>query len=87
MNVNIHACMFVMYIYRHVVSLVAQRVKYLPAIQETQGEGSGYPLQYSCLENSMGRRRLVGHSPWGHKQSDTTEQLNTFSELKLGNIK
>ena len=46
-------------------SLVAQMVKNLPAIQETgfdpwsgrsPGEGnSGYPLQYSCLENSMDR--------------------------------
>ena len=25
------------------------------------GEGKGYPLQYSCLENSMDR----GYSPWG----------------------
>ena len=45
--------------------LVAQMVKRLPAMQDTQvqslgqedlrGEGSGYPLQYSCLENSMDR--------------------------------
>ena len=43
----------------------SQTVKNLPAMQETQvrflghedslGEGSGYPLQYSCLENSMDR--------------------------------
>ena len=42
-------------------SLVAQSVRNLPAIQETQvpswgredtpGEGNGNPLQYSCLEN------------------------------------
>ena len=25
---------------------------------------------------SHGQRSLVGHSPWGHKESDTTEQLN-----------
>ena len=30
------------------------------------GEGKGYPLQYSGLKNSM-------DSPWGHKESDTTE--------------
>ena len=30
------------------------------------GEGRGYPLQYSGLENSMDRL-------WGRKQSDTTE--------------
>ena len=42
---------------------MAQRVKNLPAMQETQvqslgwedppGEGNGNPLQYSGLENSM----------------------------------
>ena len=26
----------------------------------------GYPLQYSCLENSR-QRTLVGYSPWGRK--------------------
>ena len=45
--------------------LVAQMVKNLPAMQETQGsipglgrspgEGIGYPLQYPCLENSIER--------------------------------
>ena len=30
------------------------------------GEGKGYPLQYSGLENSM-------DSPWGCKELDTTE--------------
>ena len=33
------------------------------------GEGKGYPLQYSGLENSM-------NCPWGHKGSDTTERLS-----------
>ena len=45
------------------VSLVAQMVKNLPAMQETwvrsqgrsPGEGNGKPLQYSCLENPMDR--------------------------------
>ena len=30
-----------------------------------------YLLQYFCLENSM-ERSLVGYSPWGPKESDTT---------------
>ena len=38
---------------------MAQTVKNLPAMQETwvwsPGEGNGYPLQYSHLENSMNR--------------------------------
>ena len=34
----------------------------------------GYPLQYSCLENFM-ERSMAGYSPWGRKESDTTERL------------
>ena len=39
--------------------------------------GHGNPLQYVCLENPHGQRILVGYSPWGHKESDITEQLST----------
>ena len=39
---------------------------------------NGNPLQYSCLKNrSHGQRSLVGYSPKGCKESDTTEQLIT----------
>ena len=41
------------------------------------GEGKGYPLQYSCLENPQGQRGLADFSPCGHKELDTTEQLST----------
>ena len=37
------------------------------------GGGNGKPLQYSCQEKSHGQ----GSSPWGHKESDMTEQLRT----------
>ena len=40
------------------------------------GEGNGYPLQCSGLENPHGRGSLAGYSPWGHKGSDMTEQLS-----------
>ena len=54
-----------------------------------QSEGNGYPVQYSCLENSMDRGqslglqsvRLTDYSPWGCKVSDTTEWLTlTFQD-------
>ena len=61
-------------------------VKNLLAIQETQettasipesgrspGEGSGYPLQYLCLENPMDRS-LAGYSPKDCKELDTTDR-------------
>jgi len=43
------------------------------ALERSPGGGYGNPLQCSCLENPHGQRRLAGYSPWGHKESDTTE--------------
>ena len=36
----------------------------IPGSGNPPGEGNGYPLQYSCLENPM-ERSLVSYSPWG----------------------
>ena len=44
-----------------------------PGSGRSSGEGNGSPLQYSCLENPIDRRSMVGYSPWGSKESDTTE--------------
>ena len=41
----------------------------IPGLERSPGEGKDYPLQYSGLENSM------DYSPWGLKESDTSEQL------------
>ena len=49
----------------------------VPGSEKSLGVRNGKPLQYSCLENSMGKRSLVGYSPWGHKESDTTEPACT----------
>ena len=57
-------------------------VKHLPTMPETQVQSLG---QENPLEKEMattpvllpkkfhGQRSLVGYSPWGHKESDTTE--------------
>ena len=44
------------------------------------GGGHGNPLQCSCLENPPGQRSLAGYSPWGHKESDTTEKLSKHKQ-------
>ena len=63
---------------------VAQMVKNLPAIQETQVWSTGRedPLEKGmAIHSSILSWRipwtgsLVGHCPWGHKESDTTEGL------------
>ena len=44
----------------------------IPGSGRSPGEGNGYPLQYSCLENSHGQRSLAGYNSWGCKASDLT---------------
>ena len=67
-------------------SLVAQRVKHLPTMWETQVQFLGWedPLEKEMTTltpvplpgKSHGQRSLVGYSPWGRKGSDTTERLH-----------
>ena len=48
----------------------------IPELGRSPGESSGYPLQYSCLENPMdGGVWLPMNSPLGHKDSHMTERL------------
>ena len=61
---------------------MAQMVKHMPTMRETWVQSLG---QEDLLEKEMathpvflpgkshGRRDLVGHSPWGRKESDMTE--------------
>ena len=53
----------------------------IPGLGRSPGEGKGYPLQYSCLENPTDRGSLVGYSPWSHKHSNTTEWLTLSLSL------
>ena len=45
----------------------------IPGLGRSPEEGHDNPLQYSCLENPHGHKNLVGYSPLGRKESDTTE--------------
>ena len=66
---------------------MVQLIQNPPAMQETwvrslrwedsPGEGKGYPLQYSGLENSM------VYSSWGCKELDTTERLSQAASRAL----
>ena len=66
---------------------MAQLVNNPPAMQETQVRSLGWedsPEKGMATDSSIpalekrfpSQRGLVGYSPWGHKESDTTEQLN-----------
>ena len=49
----------------------------IPGSGRSPEEGSGNPLQYSCLGNPMDRGAWWTTVPWGCKQSNTTERLNS----------
>ena len=55
----------------------------IPGLRRSPGGGHGNPLQYSCLENLHGWKRLVDYSPRDCKESDMTEKLSTHSTLDL----
>ena len=54
----------------------------IPGAGRSPGEGNGNPLQYTCLENSMDRGAWQGYSPWGCKESETTEHVLTKYSIK-----
>ena len=63
-------------------------VKRLPAMQETwvQSLGQEDPQEKEMAATPVlmpgkfhGWRSLVGYSPWGHKELDTTERLHFLS--------
>ena len=49
----------------------------IPGLGRYTGEGIGYPLQYSALENSM------DYSPWVHKESDMTQRPSLSLHVSL----
>ena len=53
----------------------------IPGLGRSPGGRHGNSPQYSCLENPQGQRGLVGCSPWGHKESDMTEQQSTTQHI------
>ena len=74
-------------------SLVAQLVKNLPAMQETQVRslGWGHPWRRKWQPTPVfwprelhGQRNLASYSPWDHGESDTTERLTHTQENKQG---
>ena len=51
----------------------------IPGLGRSPGEGNWQPTPILLPGESHGGRSLVGYSPWGHKESDTTEPLHFIS--------
>ena len=56
----------------------------IPRLGKSSRESSGTPLQVLLPGESHGQRSLVGCSPWGHKESDTTERLHCKARVESG---
>ena len=57
----------------------------IPGSGSSPGGGHGNPLHCSCLENPHEQRSLAGYSPWGYKESATTERLTLFTSFHFFN--
>ena len=66
---------------------MAQTVENMPSVQETlvQSLGQEDRLEKRLTTDSMRefheQRSLAGYCPWGHKESDTTEQLSMHTHV------
>ena len=74
---------------------MAQTVKNLPVMQKTKVQSLGQedPLEKTMSTHSSilprefrGQRSLAGYSPWGHRESDTTEQLTLSEYIVITNV-
>ena len=74
---------------------MAQFVRNLPAMREIQVQSLGredplmqeWQLTPVFLAGRLrGQRSLVAYSPWGHKESDTTEQLTLLHFHNINHI-
>jgi len=71
-------------------SVVAQKVKNPPPMQDVWVKSldredpvrrEWLPTPVFLPEESRGQRSLAGYSPWGRKESDTTEQLSACARV------
>ena len=54
----------------------------IPGLGRSPGEGNGYPVQYSCLENSMDRGAWWA-TVRGVAKSHTTEQVTLHAVIEM----
>ena len=76
---------YLLYLTQAVHSLVFQLMKltitFLPSLREKNWRRQRHPTPVLLPRKSYGRRSLVGCSPWGRKESDTTERLHFHCSL------
>ena len=64
----------------------AKDMRLILELGRSPGVGNGNPLQYFLPGKFHGQRSLAGYSPWGHKESDTTEQARSIRGNRVNSI-
>ena len=52
-----------------------------PWVRKIPWRGEWHPTSVFLPGEFHGQRSLVGYSPWGHKEMDTTEGLTLFTTI------
>ena len=70
------------------IHLQCKRCKFPPWVGEIPWRWKWQHTPLFLLVQSHGQRSLVGSSPWGHKELDTTERLNMHASniLKISDL-
>ena len=62
--------------------LPRQETRVQSLVWEDLGSRKWQPTPMFLLGKFYGQRNLVGYSPWGHRESDTTESLSTLRNVQ-----
>ena len=66
------------------IFLQYRRSGFYPWVGKIPGEGNGYLLQYSCLENPMDRGAWTeGYRPCGYKELNMTKHFIFISQMDV----
>ena len=57
-----------------------------PRVEKTPWRRTWQPTPGFLPEKSQGQRNLVGYSPWGHKESDTTEGMSRDAHISKSEL-
>ena len=66
-------------LFEYFYSLQCRRPRFDPWVGKILWRRKWQPTPVHLLGKSHGRRSIVGYSPWGHKELDTTEQLHSLT--------
>ena len=58
----------------------------IPGLGKSAREGNGNPIPGFLPGEFHGQRSLAGYSPWGRKESDTTERLTHMMRVLLSSL-